>query len=64
MNDAALDIGRDLAPKVGQVVAVVLKHTSRCGSEWAARRYRTLLFGVVKQVLEIVSLRQVLGVAR
>ena len=45
MNDAALDVGRELAGEVGgaQVAEDSLKHTSRCGSEWVVRRYRTLL---------------------
>jgi hypothetical protein len=45
VNDAALDAGRELAGEVGwaQVAGDGLKHMSRCGSEWAARRYRTLL---------------------
>jgi hypothetical protein len=45
VNDAALDVGRELAGEVGwaQVAGDGLKHMSRCESEWAARRYRTLL---------------------
>ncbi len=46
--DAALDVGRELAVEVGwaQVEGDGVGHMSRRASEWAARRYRTLLHGV------------------
>jgi hypothetical protein len=52
VNDAALDVGRELAGEVGgaQVAGDGLKHMSRRGSEWAARRYRTLLHVVANWI--------------
>jgi len=52
VNDAALDVGRELAGQVGgaQVAGDSLKHTSRRGSDWAARRYRTLLHVVANWI--------------
>jgi hypothetical protein len=52
VNDAALDAGRELVGEVGgaQVAGVGLKHMSRCGSEWVARRYRTSLHVVANWI--------------
>jgi hypothetical protein len=52
VNGAALDVGRELAAEVGgaQVAGVGLKHTNRCGSEWAVRRYRTLIHVVANWI--------------
>lgn len=45
MNDAALDVGGELAAEVGvaQVAGDGVKHVNRCGNVWAAQRYETLL---------------------
>jgi hypothetical protein len=52
VNDAALDVGRELAVEVGwaQVAGDGAKHMSRYGNEWAARRYRTLLHVVANWI--------------
>lgn len=52
VNDEAPDVGRDLAVEVGgaQVAGDGVKHMSRCGSEWAARRYGTLLHVVANWI--------------
>jgi len=53
VNDAALDVGRELAAEVAWAQVAgggAKKHMSRCGSEWAARRYRTLLGVVVNWI--------------
>ena len=52
VNDAVLDLGKEQAAEGGwaQVAGVGVKHMSRCGSEWAARRYRTLLRVVVNWI--------------
>ena len=52
LNDPALDVGRELAGEVGgaQVAGDGLKHMSTYGSEWAGRKYRTLLHFVVNWI--------------
>ncbi len=52
VNDAALDVGEELAVEVGwgEVAGVDLKHMSRHESDWAARGYRTLLHGVANWI--------------
>ena len=52
VNDAVPDVGRELAAQVGggEVAGVDVKHMSRCGSEWAAQRYRTLLHVVANWI--------------
>jgi hypothetical protein len=52
VNDAALDVGRELAVEVGwaQVAGDGVKHMSRYGSEWVVRTYRTLLHVVANWI--------------
>ncbi len=52
VNDAAPDVGRELAVEVGgaQVAGDGVEHMSRCGSEWAARRYGILLHVVANWI--------------
>lgn len=52
MNDAALDVGGELAGEVGvaQVAGVGVKHMNRCGNVWAAQRNETLLHVVANWI--------------
>jgi hypothetical protein len=53
VNDAVLDARKELAAAEiawAQVAGVGVKHMSRSGSEWAGRRYRTLLHVVANWI--------------
>ena len=52
VNDAALDVSKELGGEVGGALVAgdSLKHMSRCGTEWAVRRYRTLLHVVANWI--------------